>query len=460
MIRRNTPTTFIAVLALATTGLLSGQADAQSRQIPAPEQTAPIILHSATVHTVAGNVINEGYVVMSNGVVTMIGQGSPPSLPGATRRDATGLHIYPGLVGANTQLGLTETGAVDVTQDLNELGDFTPEARAVIAINPDSDLLPVTRANGILTAMTVPSGGTLPGRCALIRLDGWTWEQLAIDPVAGLAMSWPRARFGGFRFGGFGGRGFDPAEMQKRYQESVEKIEEFFDDAIAYARAKDAGVSAETDLRFEAMRPFVSGDKPIFVNATSQGQIEAAVAFAVRRDLNIVIVGGYEADRCTALLAKHDIPVIINGLHRLPSARHADYDEPFTLPLRLYEAGVKFCIASGAGAAHERNLNHVAATASAYGLPKDEALKAVTIGAAEILGVGDTLGSIETGKAATVIITTGDPLEITTDVVMAFIDGRQIDLGSRHTQLYLKYREKYKQLGLIDDSTTKPLPVQ
>lgn len=439
---------FLALFAAGATFIFVTEASSQSRQIPAPPQDRPVIIHSGTVHTVSGDSIENGYVAFDCGIITAVGRGRLPNLPNAILMDATGLHVYPGLIASSTNLGLTETGAVAVTQDINEFGDFTPEARAIIAVNPDSDLIPVTRANGILTARINTSGGIISGRGAIMRLDGWTWEEMAIEPDAGLILSWPRTRGGGFRFGGFRPR--DPEEMQKRYWENLEKIERFFDDALAYGNARSNNETVKTDLRFEAMRPYVLGEKPIYISATSQGQIESAIAFAQRRNLKIIIVGGNEADRAATMLAKYDVPVIIGGLHRLPSARYSDYDEPFTLPLKLHEAGVKFCIASGTGAAHERNLNHVAATAAAYGLPRMEALRSVTLNAAEILGIDATHGSIDTGKAATIIVTTGDPLEITTDVIMAYIDGRQIDLGNRHKSLYLKYREKYKQLGLIE----------
>lgn len=438
---------FKLIMALATisvAAMFTQSASAQSRQIPAPPQSRPVVIHSATIHTVSGNEIPAGYVVIEGGIITAIGQGAPPSLDNAAMYNANGLHVYPGLIAADTNLGLTETGAVAVTQDHNEFGDITPEARSVSAVNPDSDLIPVARANGILTAVTAPSSGLISGRCSILRLDGWTWEDMTIDADAALVVNWPRTE---------PTRSFfvrrSPEEQLKQIKENLEKVESFFDEALAYDKAKSEDRTVATDLRFEAMRPFVRGEKPVFVKASSSGQIESAVAWAVRRNLKIVIVGGHQADRVTKLLVKHEVPVIIVGLHRLPSQRHANYDEPFTLPLRLKEAGVKFCIASGAGAAHERNLNHIAATSAAYGLSREDALKSVTLYAAEILGLGATHGSIETGKAGTIIITTGDPLEITTDVVMAFIDGREIDLGSRHKSLYLKYREKYRQLGLI-----------
>ena len=201
----------------------------------------------------------------------------------------------------------------------------------------------------------------------------------------------------------------------------------------------------------DAGRDVLAGRTPIFARASTQGQIESAVVWANRRGLDIVIVGGREAGKAAALLREYDVPVIIGGLHTLPGHRDDPYDEPFTLPARLYDAGVRFTIASGSGAAHERNLNHNAATAVAFGLAPDQALKAITADAATILGIGDTHGAIEVGKAATLIVTTGDPLQITTDTLIAWIDGRQIDLGNRHKALYDKYRQKYRQLGLLGE---------
>jgi imidazolonepropionase-like amidohydrolase len=269
---------------------------------------------------------------------------------------------------------------------------------------------------------------------------------MAIDGDTGLVISWPRT---------------EPVtawwverseeDQLREIREDLEAVEKVFDEALAYITAKDNDETVKTDLRYEGMRDALAGKKPVFVRAASMGQIESAVAWGARRGLSIVIIGGAEADRVIPLLKKHDVPVIITGTHRLPPQRHLPYDHAFTLPLKLHEAGVRWCMASGARAAHERQLNHMAATAAAYGLPKDEALKSVTLHAADILGIGATHGSLEIGKAATLIVTTGDPLEITTDVKMAFIDGRKIDLGNRHTSLYEKYREKYRQLELVTE---------
>ncbi len=430
--------------------IICGQAVGQSQQIPAPPQNHPVVIHSATIHTVSSDPIQDnGYIAFDNGVITDVGQGRAPRVPKAKVIDASGLHIYPGFIAADTTLGLVETGSVQVTVDTTELGEITPEVRAAVAINPDSSLIPVARSNGILTGLVFPRGGLVAGRCSTVRLDGWTWEQMTIDAEAGLVVSWPRTEpFRGFSFRR---RQSSEAEQRKQIAERLEQIERLFDDARAYLRARKADPTQATDLRYEAMRSVLDGEKPVFVRASSVGQIESAIAWATRRKLQIVIVGGQQADKAIPLLLKHDVPVIIGGLHRLPQNRYEPYDSPFTLPAKLHRAGVRFAIASGTSPAHERNLNHNAATAVAYGLAQSEALRAVTLSPAQIIGLGQTHGSIEVGKAATLIVTEGDPLQITTDTLVAFIDGRQIDLGNRQKSMHEKYREKYRQLGLIGD---------
>lgn len=438
------PLVFLAAVAAL---VASTSAFAQSRQIPAPPQSRPIVVAGATIHTISGPTLADGYVVFREGRITDVGQGDHPQIENATVINAEGLHVYPGLISADTTLGLVETQAVAVTIDHTEYGRVTPEVRAAVAINPDSDLIPVARASGILTALVFPRGGLVSGRCSTIRLDGWTWEQMAIDAEAGLVIHWPRTE------PTRRGRADSPSEKEQRKQikENLEAIERLFDDAAAYIQARDADPTQSTDLRFEAMRAVLGGEKPVFVRASSPGQIESAVAWSVRRNLRIVIVGGREADRAIPLLAKHNVPVVITGVHHLPRQRHAPFDSPFTLPAKLHEAGIRFVIASGSSPAHERSLSQNAATAVAFGLPRGAALRAVTIGAAQVLGLGGSHGSIEEGKAATLIITTGDPLQITTDILVAFIDGRRIDLCNRHKTLYRKYREKYRQLGLLSE---------
>ncbi|MDG2094723.1 MAG: amidohydrolase family protein, partial [Phycisphaerales bacterium] len=327
------------------------------------------------------------------------------------------------------------------THDHDEYGSWTPETRAFLALNPDSDLIPVTRAAGILTAVVNPDGGRLPGRSTVIRLDGWTHEDLAIDREAALVVEWPYgSSFSRRRVNGGSNRGEDP----------IRQIDEFFTNAENYYKASEHDPRMKPDIRYEAMRSAIQGDTPLLIRASTAGQIESAVTWASQRDLDVVILGGEEADRVTDLLVEHDVPVILRGVHRIPISRHLSPHSPHELPARLHEAGITFCIAPRDRPAHVRNLPHHAATAAAHGLPREAALRSITLDAAEIIGQGHRLGSIDPGKSGTLIVTTGDPLELMTNVEMAFIDGREIDLSSRHTQLRDKYREKYRQQGRLN----------
>jgi imidazolonepropionase-like amidohydrolase len=442
--RRSRPAPWLRIGVLATlagfAAIYATPVRAQSRQVPAPAQSKPMVLQGGVIHPVSQPPIESGYVVFAQGKITAVGSGKPPKVSGATVIDLAGKHVYPGLIAADTQLGLTEIGDIDQTVDTTELGRVKPEVRAAVAVNPDSELLTVTRANGILTALTMPTGGLIAGRASLIRMDGWTWEDLAIQADAGLVINWPRTE-------PIVAWWMDRSEdaQRKEIKDDLDAIEKIVDDAAAYIQARDHDAALATDMRFEAMRPTLKGEKPVLVNANLAGQIESAVAWANRRKLKIVIVGGAQADRVAALLKQHDVPVIVAGIHRMPTRRQDGYDQAFALPANLHQAGVRFCIAPAGEAAHTRSLNHMAGTAAAYGLPRDIALRSVTLSAAEILGVADSLGSLDVGKSATLMVTTGDPLEITSDTSMAFIDGRQLDLGNRHKSMYEKYRQKYRK---------------
>ncbi len=418
---------YLAVLLALTCAVT---ATAQSRQVPAAPSPGTTILTGATIHPVSAPPLEDGWIAFTEGRITLVGRGDRPHLEGATVIDVQGKHIYPGLIAADSILGLVETGMAEVTHDHNELGSFTPEAKAVVAINPDSDLIPVTRAAGVLTALSVPDGGRMPGQAALIRLDGWDWEDLAIVPSAALVIEWPS----------LGGGGNTSAKH-------IEEIDAYFDDAEAWLAAASADPTLPPARRAEALRAAIEGEQPVLIKASTAGQIATAVAWATARGLSPIILGGEEADEVAPLLVEADVPVIVRGVHRYPRSRNRDPDEPHTLPTRLRDAGVRFCIAPRDRPAHLRNLPHHAATAVANGLTPEEGLRSITMDAADILGVGDRLGSLEPGKSATLIVTTGDPLQIRTSVEQAWIDGRQIDLESRQTQLRDKYRKKYDATG-------------
>jgi len=325
-----------------------------------------------------------------------------------------------------------------------------PNVRAEVAYNPDSEIIPVTRSNGVVLAHSCPTGGLISGTSAVMMLDGWTWENATLKAPAGLHINWPN-------MGAIRSRYFRMTEEEaaKQREEALKKLDATFEEARRYQTAKDAAaqsgrITVDTDLRWEAMLPLLRREVPVFMHASEIRQIESAVEWSNRQKVKMVIVGGYDAWRVADLLKKYEIPVIYEGVNSLPQRRWEDFDTPFTSPLKLHKAGVKFCISMGTrGASNHRNTPYEASKAASYGLPKKEALKSVTLYAAEILGIDDKVGSLETGKDATLIITDGDPLEMTTQVEQVYIQGKMIDMGDRHKILYGKYKEKYRQLGKI-----------
>jgi len=436
------------LLALA----LSASAHAQDLGLKAPPQPAPLTIYNATIHTVSGETLEHAFISFDKGIIKEIskeGLNLPASTSEAAKRfiDAKGAHVYPGLIAPDTQLGLNEFGLVRQTLDFAEAGDLTPEVRAATAVNPDSTLIPVTRTNGVLIAGVFPEGGRIPGQVSMMRMDGWTWEQMAITTSAGIAISWPNMRPIQSPF-------IDrPEEDQlKEIKRGVAAIDDAFLAAAAYAKAKASNPSLPTDLRYEALRqclPSPDGkdrvQRPVFVRAADVDQITAAVSWARERNLKLVLVGGRDAPLCADLLKAQNIPVVITGTHAFPKRADAPYDDAYTLPKKLHDAGVKFCIASADRTAHERNLPYNASTAVAYGLDRDAAVKSLTLWTAQTFGIDKDYGSLEVGKSATLFLATGDVLETSTNVTRAFIDGREIDLSNKQTALAAKYRAKYEQ---------------
>ncbi len=418
--------------------------------IPGKPQERPIALVGGTIHTVTKGTIENGVVLFDKGKIIAVGKEI--NIPrDAEVIDVRGKHIYPGLINAFTTIGLIEIGAVRATRDVTEVGLVNPNVRAEVAFNPDSEHPPVTRSNGITMALVVPTGELIAGQSALMMLDGWTWEEMTLKAPVGLHIYWPRMTLpsGGFMF-----VMRNPEELRKEVETRLNLIRETFQKARAYKKAKESEVQKgvpyhDTDLKYEAMIPVLEGKVPVFIHANSSKEILSAIEWAESEGLKVVIVGGADSWKVADVLKNKNIPVILTNIHRLPSRRYSDYDEPFTVAYKLYKAGVKFCIGGEGGYYNERNLPYQAATCVAFGLPREEALKAITIYPAEILGVADKVGSIEPGKDATLIVTTGDPLEIPTQVVYEFIQGKKVDLSNRQAKLYEKYVEKYRRLGLL-----------
>ncbi len=442
---------FPRLAGLLVAGALAGSgAVAQDLLHKAPRQSHPILIENISVHPVSGPTIERGGVFLDQGRIVAVWSGDTPrergSAPNVERIDGRGLHVYPGLVSAYTAMGLTEIGAVRATNDHSEVGGVSPEVRAAVAVNPDSTIIPVTRRAGILTAAVFPQGGVVPGRMSVIRMDGWTWEEMSVEPAAGVVVNWPAMRSGGGRFAR---RAADPEEQEKQRRLALTNLREAFAGARAYIAARAADPSIPTDVRWEALRDALSGSRPVYITAQELEQIQSAVSWAAEEGLRCVIVGGRDAPRCADLLKRHDVTVIVTGTLRMPRRDDSAYDEAFALPSALEAVGVKWCLASAGGGfntPHERSLPQNAGMAAAFGLSREAALRSITLSAAEALGVADRLGSLEAGKSATLFVSTGDPLEITSDVTMAFIDGRRIDLRSKQTELAEKYREKYRQL--------------
>ena len=421
---------------------------AASPEIPGAPQTGPILLSGATIHPQNSPPIEQGRLLFESGRIVAVGKQIEVP-PGTSHIDVTGKHIYPGMFDAYSQMGLVEIGAVRATNDRSETGKFNPNVRAEVAVNPDSELIPVTRTNGVLLCLTAPQGPLLAGRSAVMQLDGWTWEDMALRRNVAMHLKWPR---------------MTPSTawwMEDSWKDQITKrdeqlktLEQFMDDARAYAKGRAGHLGSERpgalqeDVRFEAMIPVLKRQLPLMIQADELQQIQAAVAFSAREQLKMILLGGYDAPRCSELLVRHRIPVVVGGVYRLPQRRHDDYDAPFTVPLKLQQAGVRYCIAAldRFGPSNTRNLPYHAAMAVAHGLDRDEAIKALTLYPAQILGVDDRVGSLEPGKDATLIVVDGDPLEATTRVQAAYIQGRAVQLDNRHQRLWRKYQEKYRRL--------------
>ncbi len=430
------------MLAACLPAILTSDAIAQ---IPAPAQQRPVALTGGTIHPVSSAPLENATLVFSEGKITAL--GTDIEIPeNAERIDVTGKHVYPGLFEAHSQLGLTEIGQVPATIDTSETGEINPNVKALIAVNPDSELIPVTRSAGVLLAVSAPSGGLVSGQAAVLQLDGWTYEDMCLQDGTSMQINWPslRARRFGRRPSG------DDEDPESRYQEQVRRLRDFMDEAAAYQAGQAArGSEQRPDLRLEAMIPVLRGEMPLMIRADTLRQIQDAVSFAADYQTKLIILGGYDATACGGLLKKYDVPVIVPAVQRRPLRRHSPVNEAWQKPMRLHTDEIAFCISSTArsGTWNTRILPDQAGMAAAHGLPKDEALKAITLYPAQILGVDDRVGSLETGKHATLFVADGDVLEITTRVSDAWIQGRRVDLTNRHQRLYEKYRQKYEQLG-------------
>jgi imidazolonepropionase-like amidohydrolase len=421
----------VAAALVALPNVLAAQAS--------PGQAGTFVIRGASVWVGNGQTLQNTNVVIRNGRIEAVGPNATAA--GATDIDARGKWVYPGMTDAFTPLGLAEIGGIATMNLRSELGEYNPHMRAVVAINVDSDMMAITRANGVTTAITAPSGGVMSGQAALINMAGWTWEDMAVRPTAGFIINYPRAAagFGGRGGGGGGGGGAAGGAAggaQQRYEEQVRDLRRVLGTAKQYDAQRRAG-SDEVDLAYEAMRPLMNGTAPAIVSADTEDQIRGAIALADSFGIKVIVNGGQEAWKVRDVLARKNVPVILGSIQSTPGANEP-YDAIYAQPGVLAEAGVKFAFSTGS-ASSARHVPFHAALAVAYGLTKDAAMKALTIWPAEMFGAASQIGTVEAGKMANLFITTGDPLDVRSHVVDLFIKGRRVPMDDEHSRLFQKY---------------------
>ncbi len=408
-------------------------------------------IQGAKIFTLAGAPIENGTVLIRDGKIAAT--GSNINVPAEAKVvDAKGLEVYPGFFDPITQTGLTEISAVRATNDISELGDFNPDIVAMTAVNPESAHIAVTRSSGITEVLATPgvrgfdTGGSAPtiaGQASLLNLAGWTNEQMTLGSSAAMVVNWPSIESRNFDYetGSFNERPY--SEVKAEYDKKVYALGDYLERARHYAQAVEKGSTQnfERDLKLEALIPVVEGKLPVLVVAQTARDIRNSVEFCSKQNLKMILAGGTEAWRVKDLLKQKNIPVILGPIMSEPNEEDYPYDKPMTQPSELAAAGIPIAFASF-DTSFSRRLSQQAGNAVAYGLSHDEALRAITVNAAKMLGVDDQLGTIETGKLANIVVTDGDPLEIRTQVRYLFIKGQPVSLENRHTELYEKYRKR------------------
>lgn len=430
------------LFSLAVLASFSGYA--QDNVYPAPAAKGVVLLKGGTVHVGNGQVIENATVKINNGKIEQVGQNISAT-GDAKVIDVTGKHIYPGLILPATQLGLQEIGSgVRGSNDFFEIGDNNASVRAIAAYNADSKVTNTLRSNGILLANVVPQGQVVGGISSVVQLDAWNYEDAAYAIDNGMQFYMPSllARPGGGRFAAFFAQmGGAPTDPVKQALETIEKVKQFFRDAKAWNAEP---VHAEKNLKYEAVKPLFEKKQKLYVHASQVNQMLVAIDFVKEFGFDVVLVGASEAYRIADLLKQNNISVILSQMHNLPTSDDDAVDQPYAAPAVLQKAGVLFCINDDDPQNRGRNLPFNAGTAAAYGMSKEEALTAITLNAAKVLGIENRTGSIEAGKDANIVVSDGDILDMrSSKISLAFIQGRQLLLDDKHKQLFERYKHKY-----------------
>lgn len=421
-------------------------------------QSQTIAIRGAKIYTLTGPPIENGTVVVRDGKIAAV--GADVAVPaGAQVIDGKGLQVYPGLFDPFSQLGLVEVESVSATIDTTELGDFNPQIVTATAVHPASEHIPVARANGITHAISAPAVGgggggfgggaaaqpIIRGQASAINLNGWVIDEMLIRRSVGMVLTWPTLTVGG---GGFGFGGGQPQqrpfnEIKQEYDRRVAQIADLLEEARHYAQAVEKGSKEkfERDLKLEAMIPVIKGELPVIVSANRARDIRNAIEFCEKEKLKMILANGAEAWKVKDLLKEKNIPVILGPTQVLPLNEDDPYDKPYSRAGELHAAGVRIAFATF-NSADSRTLPYEAGQAVAFGLPWEEALKAITLNPAQFFSLADRLGTIEPGKMANLVVTTGDVLELRTQVKHVLINGKSVSLDNRHLHLYETYKKR------------------
>ncbi len=426
------------ILFIIFAACISSTAVCQDNIYPAGPNTGIIFIKNATVHTGNGEVLMNAGIIINKDKIEKIGSDVVPSSANVKTIDATGKHVYPGLILANTNLGLKEIAPIRGSNDFREIGDMNPNVKSIVAYNTDSKIINTLRSNGILLAHIVPQGSLISGSSSVVQMDGWDWESATYKGDNGIHFYMPSL----LNRTNFNNQGNTPSsDPVKQAMDRIEMVKAFFSEARAhYQNTK----GEYTNLKFKSVRGLFDRSQRLFIHCNLVKEMLIAIDFVKEFNFDVTVVGGSESFQIANLLKQNNISVILQQTHNLPTSEDDDIDQPFKTPSVLQKAGVLFALTDEDGTTTGRNLMFNAGTASSYGLTKEEALQSITLNAAKILGIAAKTGSLEVGKDANLIISEGDILDMRTSVVThAFIQGRELDLNDKHKQLYERYKKKY-----------------
>jgi len=412
-------------------------------QVPEPvsKQDKAIILYNAQVHVGDGTIIEEGYVCFDSGKITHVGQFNNTILKNFENHlqiDLNNKLVYPGLILPISKVGLEEISAIRATLDHTEIGDINSNIRTLTSYNTDSEMISTFRYNGILLSQVAPDGDLITGNSSVMMMEGWNWEDAAYKIDNGIHIKWPRKTYPPSRRSGS-----TEFRTNSNYNSTVDKIHKFLIDSRSYYNRRDN--IEEINLKLEAMLGVFSGKKKVYIHANSRDQIIESVQTFKRHDINdLVIVGADDAYYTIDFIKENNLPILLNNLHRIPARNQEDVDLPYKLPYLLFKEGIIVGLTASGSLHSQRNLPFLAGTSVAYGVPKEEALKMISFNTAKILGIDDVTGSLEVGKDANIIVSKGDILDMrTSQIVHAFITGREINLNGKQQILYDRFKRKY-----------------